>query len=160
MPFVIKALMSGGLSAQRPVSEIASLTVAGFLLNPKVRHHFGRATSATLFLTQAWNSSCLVWNEGDLNRPLVLPLLRPTLLLRARRQGLHLSFHLTSIVPCLHLHYSILFEVCQEGFLIFLKSYHHCEEIRLLIISSSWLYLLYHILTFLSRGHFKFHLRI
>ena len=98
MPLVIKALVSGGLSAQRPVSEIASLTVAGFLFNPKVRHHFGRATSATLFLTQAWNSSCCVTNvasfgqqpppihyfiqawdlflffgtRGDLNRPLVL----------------------------------------------------------------------------------------
>ena len=141
--------MLGRPSARLSVGKVIAFpTVAGLLLYPKVRHHFGRATSATLFLTQAWNSSCLFGTRGTWTAHWFCVL-----------RTLHLSFHLTTIVPYLHLHYSILFRICQEGFLIFLKSYHHCEEIRLLVISPSWLYSLYHTWLILSRGYFEFHLK-
>ena len=44
----------------------------------------------------------------------------PTGSVWVRDLTLHLSFHLTAIVPYLHLHYSILFGVCQEGILNFI----------------------------------------
>ena len=68
---------------------------------------------ASLFVTFSGRRIIPVfWNEGDLNHPLVL--------CRFRVPALHLSFHLTAIVPYLHLHYSILFGVCQEGILNFI----------------------------------------
>lgn len=112
MPFVIKALMSGGLSAQRPV--VFRPTTKPVFHIQHTSHPLFRRRVRFPFLTFSGRRIIPIGLERGGLEP-------PTGSVQVRDPTLHLSFHLTSIVPCLHLYYSILFKFCQEGILNFIS---------------------------------------